>query len=695
MSWNLSLSEPVWLIAVCIIIGLTYAAILYFRHKPRDLFTDYPVLKWLLPTVRALLVGLMCFFLLGPYSNRTIYSTEKPILAIAVDNSLSMQDYAEQSRLIEKLKSVSESVSNKFDIEVLSLGNAVSTKALDSFSFNENASDYSKLISYLGTEYQDRNLNLCLVIGDGIYNKGANPVFKSEELKYPIYSLGLGDTNELVDLSIENCFYNSIAYLGNEFPVQVDLKSTGLANKQAKLKIYQNGVALNEQQISISRDREFRELKFNIKANKLGANKIEIKLESPVEDQNAANNQFVFYVDVIESRKKVELWTSVRHPDIGALNFLIAKNDNYSFDFIKATNNQKIDDQDLVILYDWFGTEAELVAFESLKSKGIPCLIVIGQTFRSGIFNKGSQDVKFNSLGNGTNQATPLSSSNFEYFDMDEELISNLEDWSPLTVPFGKFSGYKEGDIVLKQKIGTVETSEPLMLLRNEQNYRYGIIAGRGLWQWRILDYQKNLEHRLIQNFVNQTLQYLSVKQNKKLLNVNPSKKVASSTETVVLKAELYNQSLESVSNAEIQLSIKSEKGNEMERVMTSATDKYSLKLSNLEAGTYTYVAKTVLGGQEIKDNGYFTIVDNPLELMNRKANFDVLEAVSAKTGGQLLQLSELESFVQDLLQSDDYSSVIKEENKWTELINLKLIFWLFIILLSIEWFSRKFIGSY
>jgi hypothetical protein len=352
-------------------------------------------------------------------------------------------------------------------------------------------------------------------------------------------------------------------------------------------------------------------------------------------------------------------------------------------------------DIDLVILHNWFATQAQLNLYEKLKSSGIPVLLIVGDDFDSRIFNGGSQDIKFTASGRGTNAALPLVNGRFEYFELEADLAQNIKKWPPLKAAFGKYKGYQPSDILLYQQIGSVTTEEPLILLNASNKSRLGIVAGTGLWQWRLVDFEKNETHEGVNSLVTKMVQYLAVKEDKKLLKVYPSAKQYGVGEDVTLLGELYNQSLDPISGQEININLKDADDKVYKHTMTASGSQYRLVLQNLEAGTYQYEAKATVGGVSLADKGYFTIVGQQKELVNLTADFNMLRGLSSATGGQFVSLTGAEVLGNNLLANESLKSVIAEENKLEDLIKFQWIFWLLLSLLSIEWFVRKWAGGY
>ncbi len=219
----------------------------------------------------------------------------------------------------------------------------------------------------------------------------------------------------------------------------------------------------------------------------------------------------------------------------------------------------KVDRQlDLVILHNWFSSQSQLDLFEELKMNGVPVLCVVGDRFNPRYFNRGSQNIKFKSLGRVSNSTLPILNTEFSYFNVKEK-AGLISQYPPLKSPYGNWQGFSSNDIFMYQKFGNVETSEPLWLMHDENSYRYGVISGTGLWQWKLADYEQNKNHDLTKLLFNQGLQYLSVKENKKLLKVQTIKSEFGTKEPVALQGELYNQGLEFVKGHEINVLLKDE----------------------------------------------------------------------------------------------------------------------------------------
>ncbi len=696
LNWNLSIAYPWWFILLCLLVGFLYAGILYYKSKNSDSFLEHKWAKVVLPIARFLTASLLIFYLLSPILKFAGYITQKPMVTLLVDNSASVGSKNKGTKvglLRDRLTSFSTSLKEKFDVEVLSFSNIAQPTEIKELDFKGSETSISGALRYVERQYVNQNLGAVVLVSDGIYNAGNN-VAQTSLIKYPVYTVSLGDTTAYSDLSVNNVSHNSIAYLGNDFPFRIEVKALKLAGKQAKLKVYNNGSLIDQKNVNLNFDNFFFETDVITTAKKIGQNKISIVLNSFEDEHNTDNNVYHFYVDVIDAKKNVAIWAEGPHPDIGLLNSVINKNEKYQSN-IKLKKYEIDSETDLVILHNWFQNGKHLNLFQKLRERGIPTLIVIGNKFNERLFNAGSHSLNFNRSGRTSNAVLAALNPSFEYFEISEELKSQIKKWPPLNAPFGNFTGFRRSNVVFKQTIGSVKTEEPLLLLSSEGKTRLGLIAGSGIWQWRLNNFETTGGHLEIEELVTKMVQYLAVKEEKKLLNVYPSSKQYGVGESVTILGELYNQSLDAISNAEINLDLKNKEGKTFKHTLSASGKQYRLLVKNLEEGTYRFSAKAKVGGVELKDNGYFSIMGQQKEFTNLTANHQLLKNVSAATGGLNYNLTDLSQLSDHLIKNKAIKSVISEENRLEELINFKWIFWLIIALLSVEWFVRKWVGGY
>lgn len=693
VKWDLNIAYSMWLIVACLGLGVLYAWVLYFYDSKNSSSLNSSV-RNILAFCRLLLVAILSFLLLEPVVKHINYIKQKPILVMLVDDSESMTAMKDSSELaVNRLYELEKKIENEYQVDYLFFDRFLKFSNSKYPKFDGDESSIGGALREVKSQYFNQNLAGIVLMTDGINNVGIDPQNVAENYNVPIYTLGIGDTNRYADLGVQNVICNSMAYLGSEFICEVELKAHKLKGKNASVQILMNGVEVQQKNIFLSTNQFFKEIDFALEATKVGTNRIDVKLTVFDEEKNAKNNSFAFYIDVIDGKRKVQIWSKMPHPDIGMLRSSIVSNMNY--DVAVKMKQFVVDDQlDLVVLFNWFSDQSQLDLFENLKVKEIPVLCVVGDQFNSNYFNAGSQNIKFKSVGNSMNSTLPVLNTEFNYFDLKEK-IQDINKFPPLISPYGVWKGFSQNDVFIYQKIGNIITRDPMWIMHNENGYRYGIISGLGIWQWKLTDYEQNENNDVTNILINKGLQYLAVKENKKLLRVQPSNSEYGTKEVVTLQGELYNQGLEFVKGQEINVLLKDDQNKEYQYTMSEKGVKYSLELSNLKSGAYSYTASAIVGSQKLTDYGSFVVLELQKELMNQTANFDVLHKIAFKTNGRFYYPSSMDSLVRDLTVSKLGKTQILDQHKYSELIHFKFLFWVIILILSLEWFVRKWAGGY
>ena len=86
-------------------------------------------------------------------------------------------------------------------------------------------------------------------------------------------------------------------------------------------------------------------------------------------------------------------------------------------------------------------------------------------------------------------------------------------------------------------------------------------------------------------------------------------------------------------------------------------------------------------------------VEDINLEQVNHVADHALLNTIAQTTGAQMLYPDQLDQLPQLLAERDDLKSVVYAHTRYTELLNLPLLFILIVLLLAAEWALRKLKG--
>lgn len=688
---QLVLSSSWWFILLCLILGAGYSYLLY---KPQ--FKDFSYK--LMAVLRALSVSLLAFFLLGPVLVRMSSETEKPKIIMVLDNSESVLSNNNapyyKGEFLKSWYSMPTALGEDYDVEFINLGGDI--KISDSADFKAKKTNIGAAFDYINNTYAKQNIGAVVLASDGIYNRGTNPSYKTINNHSPVYTLGMGDTALKKDIILKSANTNAIAYLNNSFPVEINLSAYECGGQSTTLTISENGKTLHSQVITIDKKDFFKSVTVNLDATQPGTKHLTAVLSNIKGEHSIINNKKDIFIEIIDGREKILLTYSGPHPDIGAIKEAISVNKNYEVISIQANelNFSDISKYSVAILYQLpsrFYNSANLV--KALRSNNIPLWIIAGNQTSIEQLSSISPVAKIDRHQGRFNEAQAFFNTNFNAFTVEDNTRQTINALPPLNVPYGQYTGTDMIEVLAYQKIGSVNTSIPLWGFSNQNNEKTAYLFGEGFWKWRMLDFVENESHFATNELVGKTIQYLTVKEDKRKFRVYPVKNVYEEDEPVRFIAELYNASYELINTNEVKLSLNNEARQVYNYTFSKNDRSYALDLGLLPPGAYQYTAKAE--GITETVSGQLIVTALQTELVNTRADFGLLRDISNKHKGEFMPASDIAKLASKIKANTAVTAVTYNEKKPEELISLKWVFFLLLFLISAEWFIRKYEGAY
>lgn len=697
---NISFQYPAWYFFFCILLGLAYALALYFRD--RSFREQSPRLNWILGTIRFLTVTLLSTLLLAPLLKSIKTQTQKPVIVLAQDESQSIAEHfdeTEKAAYQTELMSLKDRLSADYEVATFAFGDSIQNEI--PFTFDDKVSNLSEVFSTIYDLYSNRNLGAIILASDGIYNEGSNPVYQSKQLNSPLYTIALGDTVPKRDVILKQIFHNNIAYLGDQFNAQIDIAAQNAAGQAVTLRIgkVEGGSLRNLQQIpiSITGNNFFKTQEVILNASQAGVQRYRISLTTIDGEASTQNNSQDFFIDILDARQKILLLANSPHPDISAIKQAIDRNKNYELT-VEYLNNRStnLQDYDFVILHQLPNTAgASQSVIQQLNTNKTPRLFIVGTQTSLPSLNAAQSLLQIRGDGRNTNEVLASLAPGFSLFTISDELRNQLANFPPLLAPFGDFEPLGNGQVLLHQQIGRVQTEYPLLQLGEVQGIKQGVLAAEGIWKWRLFDYLQHNNHELVDELIRKCVQYLSLKEDKRRFRVNLAKNIFNENEAIVFRAELYNESYELVNDPDASLVITDENGRNFEFVFGKNGNGYALDAKSLPVGNYTFRASVFDSGRTLTYNGQFSVQPLQLELYETTADHNLLRNLSTSMGGQLYYPNQLQTLETTLRANETLKPVLYQTSQTKSVINLKWIFFLLLGLLTIEWFFRRYFGGY
>lgn len=697
---EITFQYPSWYIILCIALGLIYAVTLYYRDKK---FEESPKWsKWVMGILRFLSVTGIAILLLSPLIKSISENIKQPIVVVAEDNSQSIVanlSAEEIDNRKEEINSIATKLAEKYEVKRLVIGDQIQNASLD--SFNSKVTNLSESLEYVYDNFGDQNLGAIILSSDGIYNEGKNPLYSNVNLTAPLYIVAQGDTTIRKDVLIKSVFNNKIAYLGDKFSIQIDISAKNSEGSTSTLTVSKiegnNSKKLTSETIRIDRDNYFNTSEIILAANTVGLNKYRIALSPISGEVTRTNNYKDIFIEVLDARQKIVLLANAPHPDLSAMKSLITTNKNYEVDIhFPEDKDLNLAAYDLVVLHNLpsnkYSMEVELT---NMNKRRTPRLFVVGAQTRLNAFNNAQDNIEI--AGNSTSledvQADVQTS--FNSFTTSQDIGSKLKSFPPLIAPFGQYSSPSGSNVLMTQNIKKIPTEYPLLSFKDKDGFKTGVWVGEGLWKWRLFDYLQHNNYDLVTELVNKSVQYLSTKEDKRKFRVSTSKNLYKENEQISFDGQLYNDNYEMINDPDVFLTIINAEGKEFKYTYSRSNNFYTLNIGMLPAGKYRYIANTNYGGEPMEQKGSFSVQNIQLELYDLTARHDLLKALSEKYGGDIMPAGSGIEIADKVLENSKIKPVIYQSSETKAVINFKWLFWLLLTLLGLEWFLRRYMGSY
>lgn len=684
---------PFGFIFFCLLVGAIYAFSLYFRTRKDDIGRW---LVWSIAGFRFFSVSLISFLLLSPLIKKQTEVVQKPLIILAQDNSLSIllsKDSVFYSKEYPRaLQEFAGDLRKKFEVAELSFGDRISNELRTVFT--EKQTDISALFDEVNIRYANRNIGALIVASDGIYNKGSNPFYAADKIRFPIFTVAMGDTNLPRDLILKKITCNKTAFLGDKFPVEILLEADKCRNEKTELQVKKGEEVLFTRALQFSGDKDFRKIEVMLDAKAKGLQRFKVLLKPVTGENSILNNTQEFFVDVNDTRQKIVILFQSPHPDVFAIKQALEGSTRFEVETFKLDAfDQQPSKYDLII----FDQLPSLQGYSNLSrftSSTVSLLYILGTETNVDAFNALKTGLIITSNKTNFTETFPSLNEDFSLFTLDKDLQDVLKNVPPLLSPLGAYQYSPVSDILFNQKIGNVHTRIPLILFFQSQERKTGIIAGENLWKWRMSDYLQKGDHKVFDDLINKVIQYLSVKGDKSFFKVKVSNRFLEN-ENVEFDAEVYNESYELINKEDVNITITDEKNNSYPFVLGKTEKAYYLNAGTFPLGNYTYQATVKTGKNTYTKKGEFIITPLNLELLNSVADHNLLYRVAKAHDGEMFYARDLQGLRKKIMEREDIRPVSYAQKRFIDLSGNVWLFLLILALLSAEWFIRKRSGVY
>jgi len=654
--------------------------------------------KSILVFLRTLGLFLIFLLLFDPIINLIDKEKIEPKNLIFVDNSKSVKEISKEGNLKIIADIVNEVKNENPQSKIFEFsGNVKNLSNSDSIKFNGTATQFDQIFSKVKSE---KNVSSITIISDGINNQGRNPINLISDFNIPIFTIGIGDTTSEADIEIQKISANEFIYAGRETLIEASITNQNFSGKKVLVQLIENQKVLAQKEIELS-STGINRIRFPYKSENEGEHKLSVKVISHTDETNKANNSKSILINVLATKKMATIVAGSPSADLSIVKSSLSQHEEYKLNSIiqvsnsKFVNNendfQNITNADVVIFIGFpsSATNAEFlkkVENEIISSKK-PFLFIfsIDLDFNKLNLIRNILPFSFSQVSNSFREIQVAASGiKYSLLGDSREVLKDWEKLPPIDLTKTKITPSVESEILLKDNVA----NQPILFTNTKSGNKAVVLTSADFWRWKLQSSNKPIQ--LLDNFLINSIKWLSLSPKDQQINLATQKKSFKIGEKVIFDANYYDETLEPLNNANLALDIFSKNFNQKLLFKQMGNGLYETEFTPTQDGIYKY--KLLSEGKLLKEKSNYSFNVEPIELesISKTSNRKLLKDLSYSTNGKyydIANISDLNKRRNKLFnQKIDYKSIDNE----LRLSSLHLILLIVVITFSLEWFIRK-----
>lgn len=724
---------PVWLLIASIAAAAGGVAFLVLKRAAKGPVTGLrAVAIWALQTA---LAALLLFMLWHPALSIATLKPQQNIVAVMVDDSGSMAQPDEAGGATRR--AAAENVLNsgllnalrqKFQVRLYRMtGQTERFEKLEQLTASAPATHIGESLKQVVAEAASLPIGAVILASDGADNSGGVDLETIAEIRrqrIPIHTIGFGKEQAERDIELGDVQVPARALPDSRLSAVVHFQQHGFSGQKAKITLKDRAKVLAQQQVTLKNDGVAQSESVLFNAGAAGVRALEISIEPLSGETNPKNNLVTRLVNV-DSRKPRILY--LEGEPRWEFKFLRrAVEDDRTIDLVTMlrTTQNKIYRQGIANgdeLKDGYPTKVEeLFAFDGLiiGSVDAPYLTPAQQTLIKDFVDRRGGGVLF--LGGrdalsdggwklsadvdllpvvlpdrrntfvrvGANVELTSAGRDSLITRIEEDPAKNFERWKklPYVMNFQDPGEPKPGAVVLVDALPTIGGRIPLLVTQNYGRGRTAIFSTGGSWRWQMLQPLADKSHEM---FYQQLLRWLVADTPRRVITSTP-RQVISDESHASIRAEVRDRTYLQASDAKTEAHILGPEG--IAETIEMRPDPieqgvFTADYTTPKPGSYLVEVVATRGTEELgRDTITLRREDGVAENFRTRQNRELLEKLSAETGGRYYKPQDAQKLGTDISYSEAGINVRETRDLW----DMPILFLLLIALRAAEWVFRR-----
>ncbi len=707
-----------WLLLLCVAVagGLTYWT---YRATVPSLRAGW---RLLLGGLRFLALALICFLLFEPVLQQFRSTERPPVLAVLVDDSQSMQVVTAGDTSAARPNAARTSVRPVLDalqdeampgtarfFRVGEASRALSGAIIDSLRFDGARTDLASGLQAAPEELRDENLGGIVLVSDGQYNTGQNPLRVADRSPVPVHTVTVGDTARQRDLRVQDISTNDRAYLNSSVPVRVTLSVTEGPGQPVPVTLEQSGRTLDQRPVRLPDGTGEVSVDLTFEPEQAGLQQVTVRVPELAGEVTTRNNAQSTSLRVLESKRQVLLLGAAPAPDVSALRRVYERTADTEVTariptpdgtFLEGPLPDDLSAFDVVVLAGFPSPSVPddvVQRVATLVNDGTPALFFLDRQTDLAAWTEHFEtslparpDASTSSFAEASFRIVE-SARQHPVFRIEGAEGALFERLPPLQVPASAWTPTPDAQV-----LGTAATtSAPLLVLRRRAGLRTAAFLGSGVWRWALLPSELRAADPLWPGLASNLLRWAGTEADDSPVRVRPTASTFGGTDAVSFAGQVYDQSRQPVSDATVTVTVTDSTGTEYPYTMDpTGQGRYTLDVGTLPEGTYQYEAQAQLGETDLgTDRGEFSVAPLRIEYQSPRADAGLMRHLASRAGGTAYTPETIDRLPAELAGQASFSSDVVQRSSEAELWRTSLFLIAILALLASEWTLRKFLG--
>lgn len=641
---------------------------------------------------------ILILLLFNPFLQYQNIEIEKPSIFFYLDNSQSVDvtrgDYQGLDSYNLTLEAIRNSVNDIYDYRYflfdsdISEGNEVNAEG--------SSTNLQRVIEHISEN--ETEAVAFVMLSDGIYTRGRNPIFSAQSLSSPIFTIPVGDTIEVQDVRISNIDFNHIAYTNTSETIRVNIEQVGYSGETANVTLLKDGDSLSSQHVNLSEVSSSHIIDFTLEFEEPGFYEYELTIPGLPDEFTLQNNRETFTIEVLDNKTRILSLAFEVHPDVSAIRRVMASDQQNEVTqstqlregaFAGPNPVDTEQEYDLIVLHGLPAQQGALTDWLN-ANKSVPVVVIISPNMYQNSDESSYFPHSISSSGSFLDihiimEAERFSHPLLEFDEPDFRRFPTIKSWrsnynlSPLS------------NTLLAAEYQRMETNIPILVTESDTERRHVFVNAFG---WYRFEKSANEDaNDFFTDLFTNIISWAATSPDDRNLILEPAQSSFTENDPVLIRGTLVNERGEPEPDAVIELQFinNDEENDQSYRMRSTGNGNYEVELGSFPQGIYEISGMAKKGDRQIgKAETMFNVNQSTLEFVNTKRNDQLLTQLSARTDGLFLLDNSLEPMF-DLLEQRESNKPIERIDEQIEYIN-DLPFWFFIALLflSAEWILRR-----